>query len=184
MFQWPMIKRAGLVIAWIAFVLLSSMAAGAGPADVENTKSLNERLTTEAFKALEDRDWDTAVRKAAECIKEFKQDADELQKALAAKNEPAPPVGKVADEERLKILNRGPLNDVAACYYIQGEALRRLSAAAVAQEKEKLLAQAKAAYEAAARYTYARTWDPGGWFWDPARKSNQRLAEMTPIRKP
>ena len=151
--------------------------------DTNKDISDNARITSQAFDTLKAEQYEGAIRKADECIRLFRHDADDMQNQLRTNNAAIPPVGKVTDQgESEKILNRGPLNDVASCYFIQGEANAKLAAKADSAQKGQYLAKARAAYEAAARYTYARTWDTRGWFWSPAKTANQRLEDMEPSR--
>jgi len=121
----------------------------------------NEQGTIEAWKALNEKRLKDAVAWADRVIVEFKDEAERMQKDLEFRHVVCPPVGRVSKDQKIIILNRGVLNDVATCYFIKGQALEKL--------KDK--AAAKEAYESACLLTYARTWDPEGWFWNPAEKS-------------
>jgi hypothetical protein len=150
------------LITAIGFCLLSAtLSSVAAP---QNTRRLppNEQGTLSAWDALTNGHPKTAIASADRVVDDFKDEAEAIQTDLRAKNAPAPPVGAVTDEKEKKVIfDRGVLNDVATCYYIKGQVLEQLKDAT----------GAKQAYEAACRLTYARTWDPQGWFWDPAKKS-------------
>jgi hypothetical protein len=61
------------------------------------------------------------------------------------------------------------LNDVGTCWFIRGRSL----------EKMRRNSEAKTAYGAAAKYTYARCWDPDGQaYWSPAEAAAERLEVM------
>ena len=79
-----------------------------------------------------------------------------------------PPTGKVSPAEGEEIFARGPLNDVAGCYFLMGEALKALYR----------LDEAKEAYKGAQKFSAARVWDPNGWFWEPALKASDRLYKL------
>ena len=134
----------------------------------ERNLSPNAALTARAWEAFGKADYESAIRYADKCIEGFGPSADREQAKLETGPASLPPTGKVSDEERQAILARGVLNDVATCLYIRGRA-----AEALGQRQ-----QARAAYQKAARYTYARTWDPKGWFWSPAEAASDRLQEL------
>lgn len=131
-------------------------------------RPLNEELTTAAWNALVKGSSQEAKMKAQACIKEFGPAADREQAELKLQNAPSPPKGKVTDAEAKSIFNRGLLNDVATSYFILGKAAEALSQKA----------EAIKAYEKATTYTYARTWDPKGWFWSPAEGASDRLTAI------
>lgn len=147
-----------------------------------NNRPINEELTTSAWDAYKGGQFEEAIRRADECLKLFDSDARSLQDELKEKKTPSPKIGKTSDSERDEILGRGPLNDVATCFFIKGETYSKMAEWATGAEHVRLLAAAKKAYEEAAHFTYARCWDPRGWFWDPARTANNRLRSLSPIR--
>ena len=173
-----MARRLGrLLEASLMIYILTTATAGLKAQDRKNVPP-NELMTTKAWEALNNEDYEGAIRRAAQCIKEFRRSAEKLQKELADKKVPLPGVGKVEPKEKEIILNRGPLNDVAACYFIQGEAYYELAARATGANKKSHLAKSKAAYEATARMTYARVYDKRyDGFWDPSAKANERLED-------
>ena len=128
---------------------------------------LNARLTKEAWDAFNKEKWSAAVSKAEECIAEFRGQADREQEKLQKNGTENPPTGAVPEGERKTILSRGLLNDVATCFFIKGRALEKLG------RKE----EARQAFQTAAKYTYARCWDPSGWFWSPAEAAADRLSQ-------
>lgn len=158
---------------YVRTAVLGLAAAGAGLslsiwATGSGELPLNAQLTQAAWEALEDEDFQTALAKTEACIEEFEGAALLEQEALEESDEPAPPEGQVSEEVAKKIHSRGLLNDVATCFFIQGRAYEKLSR----------IADAKAAYEKAARFTYARAWDPKGWFWSPASAAKGRLRTL------
>jgi hypothetical protein len=128
----------------------------------------SETKTVAAFDAFNEGDYLGAISRATDCIQEFRAAADTKQAALEAQNAPLPPEGSVTDQEKKIILSRGPLNDVASCYWIVGRSAEQLGR----------IADAREAYREATRYTYARTWDPKGWVWSPGKDAGARLAAL------
>ena len=126
----------------------------------------NVVLTTAAWRAFNAKDYPQAIAKAQECIDEFRGSADREQAELEKQKVPSPAKGKVTEVEKQAIFARGLLNDVGTCYFIIGRSAEYLDRKDLSRE----------AYTHAARYTYARTWDPGGWFWSPAEAAKDRVA--------
>jgi hypothetical protein len=131
-------------------------------------KSGNERLTTEAWQYLGKNDYNGAISKAEECTSSFRSSAEKIQNHLLSANEVLPPTGSVSDEMKKTIFNRGLLNDVATCYFIMGKAY----------QGKKDLDSAAIAFQNAKSLTYARTWDPNGWFWSPSEAATKELKRM------
>jgi hypothetical protein len=155
--------------------------ASSSPSATPGPESKNQRMTREAWEPYNVDNFDKAIEKADECIHEFHREAERLQAELNKTPGTPPPVGRVIDDAaREEIFSRGPLNDVATCYFIKGEAYTKLSRRAEGKQKTKYLAEATKAYEEAAKLKYARCWDPKppGFFWDPASKANDALDDM------
>ena len=129
---------------------------------------LNVRLTSQAWDGYNKADYEIAIAKADECIEEFRGAADREQTQLEKDRVPLPPKGSVSEQEKKVIFARGLLNDVATCFYVKGRSAEKLG------RKE----EAKQAYLAASKYTYARTWDPNGWFWSPAEAASDHLSRL------
>jgi tetratricopeptide (TPR) repeat protein len=127
---------------------------------------LNVELTSQAWDAFNKGDYERAITSAEKCISEFRSATEREQAQLERDHIPVPPKGKVSDQEKKTILARGLLNDVATCFYIKGRSAENLG------RKE----EAKQAYLAASKLTYARCWDPKGWFWAPSEVSSDRLS--------
>jgi hypothetical protein len=166
--------------------LMAQTTSGSALAE-EKKLPKSAEMTNRAWEALNAEKYLEAIKQAKECISEFRREAQERQKELAAAKEPKPPVGHVADKAlKERILSWGPLNDVAACYFITGEANLKLSRRTDdVQERRKYRTEAKKAYEACAELTYARVYDstPPTWFWNPAKKANERIQdEFSPSR--
>lgn len=131
--------------------------------------SLNQKLTTEAWDAFNAQNYKLAIAKADTCIDAFELAATRKQDKMYKNEEPQPPKGVVKDpKERDRIFKRGILNDVATCFFIKGQSAERL-------EEYKV---AMTAYQEGAIFTYARTWDPKGWFWISADACEDRLSQI------
>lgn len=152
----------GVLSISVSFAILALRATTGEP------QPKNVVLTTAAWNALNAKNYVAAIAKAQECVDEFGRSADREQSDLEKQKTPQPPKGKVTDAERQMILARGLLNDVATCYFIIGRSAEYLGRMDLARD----------AYGRASKYPYARTWDPGGWFWSPAEAAADRLAGL------
>jgi len=161
------LAEKGLWVIGVVFFLVSGSIFGLRAPGTER-QPMNVALTTAAWDAFNAKDYSKAIAKAQECIDEFRGSADREQAELEKQKVPLPPKGKVTDAEKQAILVRGLLNDVATCYFIIGSSAEYLGRIDLARE----------AYGRAAKYTYARTWDPGGWFWSPAEAAGDRLMNL------
>ena len=130
--------------------------------------SLSERLLEDAWTALAKGDFARAKASAQTCVADFHGAAELQQAELERDHSPTPPIGAPRGEEKEIVLQRGLLNDVATCLYVEGQAAEGLGQAT----------DAKATYTATLRYSFARTWDPKGWFWSPTEAAAGRLQSM------
>jgi tetratricopeptide (TPR) repeat protein len=158
--------KAGITIGLLLIII--SVGLFAGRAFSSGKNALNVELMAAAWDAFNEQDFSRAIANAEKCIGEFRGAADREQDSLEKAGTPLPPKGKVANDAKALILSRGLLNDVATCYYIKGRSAQELG------RRD----EARGAFEAAAKYTYARSWDPQGWFWSPAEAAKDRLASM------
>jgi len=117
----------------------------------------SEDMTTEAWKALKAGQWDHAVDQAQATIQEWSTAALYLQ------NKKMQEEGRLVEysgdpKERKTIFKYWALNDVAAAYYILGQA----------QDHKGDYAKASRAFQQIVNhYSLAQIWDPQGWFWSP-----------------
>lgn len=154
---------------WLGIILLCLSALLFGiRVYATSEKSLNEELTTKAWDAFNSKRYSEAIQFAEKCIKEFSGGASREQSELERQKAPLPPKGKVSDEVKNAIWSRGLLNNVATCYFIWGRSAEELGQ----------LDQARKAYEAASKYTYARCWDTKGWFWSPSEAAMDHLVQL------
>ncbi len=119
----------------------------------------------QTWAAYNQRDYAGAIEWADRCINECLGRAMRDQEQLEASKTPPPPVGAVSRQQKQVILARAALNDAAACLYVKGRSLE-----ATGRKEE-----ATAIYREASKLTYARCWDPKGWFWSPSEGSLDRL---------
>ena len=130
-------------------------APAAGTYDFGDSSS--QTLTTDAWKALEAKDYAAVAAYTGKCQQLYKDTAIQQQGSLQA---PAP-----SDSAA----QYWALNDVGTCYFIQGKAA----------EEQKDTPGAIAAYQFLVKnLSYAQCWDPKGWFWSPGDTAKQRLTEL------
>jgi tetratricopeptide (TPR) repeat protein len=126
---------------------------------------LNTQLTDYAWNAYDKGNYEEAISYAQECIDQFMSNAEKKQLQLEKENAMLPPTGTVTEQEKQNIYALGLLNDVATCYFIKGKC----------EEAIGYKEDAIKSYSAASKYTYARCWDPKGWFWSPSEAALDRL---------
>ena len=138
-------------------------------ADNSDENPLNVELTNTAWENLNQGKFKNAIQATERCIEEFGLGAEETQSRLEREQARVPPIGsKFSKNEREEIVSRGLLNDVATCHFIAGKAWEGLNNTSAAI----------AAYTKASKLTYARTWDPKGWFWSPSKEAKRLLKEF------
>jgi hypothetical protein len=167
--------RSIVLLAFATLAYHPAIAALSEPGQ-DDDQPENVRLTSAAWDALKKHQYQEAIQSADRCIRKFKSQADEDQQALSKAGAPKPPTGAVTREKKAEIFKHGLLNDVATCFYIKARALENLYRA----DKDKNASfkqQAQEAYRTTQNYTYARTWDPKGWFWSPAEDATDRLQD-------
>jgi hypothetical protein len=152
--------------------LLSIVAICASSAIAE------EQCLSDAWASYNKSDYKAAIQAADRCIADFHLKAERDQAALAQRREPEPPTGAVGDSDKQKLFSRGVLNDVGAAYFVKGKSAEALGAKPHPKNVD-YGAMARAAYEGAKKLTYARVWDPKGYFWSPAEAAGDRLADIT-----
>ncbi|HPO91178.1 MAG TPA: hypothetical protein P5270_02180 [Victivallales bacterium] len=117
-------------------------------------------LTTKAWNAMAQQQYDDALAYIAKCEELYGAEAKKMQASLTnyAPNDPK--------EETTKLW---ALNDVGTCMFIKGEVLLKKG-----DKKGALEAFNKLVKE----YKYAQCWDPKGWFWKPAEAAKQKIVEL------
>ena len=115
-------------------------------------------LTSEAWQALEKKDFATARERIAKCRELYEAKAVEMQAGLTTL--PA------AD----KAHSYWALNDVGTCMFILGK---------VAEAEGKPKDALNHYREVTDRFAMSQCWDKQGWFWQPAVASKERIAALT-----
>ena len=154
---------SGLAVSLLCAGCLPSTPQPTATATATAISATSEALTQAAWDALEKAP-NAAVENARQCIDLFEATATEQQAKLTT----APPDGAVSVEQKKAIVANWALNDVATSYWILGQALEKLDR----------VDEAKEAYQGAERFPYGRTWDPKGWFWQPAKAASDRLEKL------
>jgi len=171
---WPYINKGGEKTRrpWMLYAALCLVIAGAAMFVVryvgERMRGPNQLLTTQAWNAYNDGDYGAAISIANDCVSRFRSAAESQEAGLERNNTPSPGTGRVSEVEGKTILDRGPLNDAATCFFIKGE-----SASKLGQRPDAVVA-----YNATLRYPYARVFDPQGFFWSPAEVAADRLRDL------
>ncbi|MDD5653929.1 MAG: beta-glucanase precursor, partial [Candidatus Omnitrophica bacterium] len=150
-----MIKR--IITAVFVFLSLNGFVFAQ---EAATTKPPSSELTTLAWAAHGKKDVEATFKYTQQCIDLYKNEADKLQASLKAtpKNRP--------DIEAVQVLN-----DVATCYFIQGESYR---------DQEKTEEAIKAFKTVVYQYCYAQAWDPRGWFWLVAKAARESIVKLRP----
>ena len=155
-------------LIWLYMSLLSaSVALGIFllVRDVQRKLPVNAQLAADAWRAYNRGDFTGAVGVAERCTSTFRKQADDMESKLHTLGEEPLPV---TPAEKSSVLARGPLNDVATCYFILGQAAVRL------QQRER----ATQGFEAAAQYSHAFSYNQDGSFWSPAQAAIEELARL------
>ena len=114
-------------------------------------------LQVRAWDALGAGEHEVAVRFADACARLDEDEARRQQGSLSA---------KPSDDDVMKY---GVLNNVGTCYFIKGEALAKLDKTA----------EALSAFKAVVNdFSYAKAWDPQGWYWTVADAANESIAKL------
>ena len=163
------VRQARRLTVLGAIALLAISAATFAGRSLDLLKEpLNVQLTTQAWDAFQNGNYQQAILLADSCIAEFRGAAEIQQARLDSLKIPLPPTGKVTPKQKTEIASRGLVNDVATCFFIKGRSAERL----------KRIDDAKIAYRSAMQYAHARCWDPKGWFWSPAEAAKGRLQQL------
>ena len=156
--------------AIVALALLSGTTFNRSLAAEQSSRNevpLNEQLTAQAWADFSRGRYREALESADRCVEEFLGAAILTQEKLTDAKAKLP-TGKVSEAQKKSILENGLINDVGTCLFIKGRCHEKLGQDAVA----------KAAHAKAEKLTYARCWDPKGWFWAPAEASAGRKRQL------
>lgn len=115
----------------------------------------SKTLTSKAWKALEEKNYEAVLAYTSECMKRYGRIALQQQQSLTK-----------MPEEKNEIFAQWALNDVATCLFIRGKAL-----IAMGNKKE-----AKKAFNTIIKkLPFAQCWDPQGWFWKVADAAKDQM---------
>ena len=158
---------AGLavIIGWIAATPAETQPAPDPCVSTDGRRSDNEVWTTNSWGFFNRRDYQGAVANAGACIDNWSSAATQIQARMGSN---CPIEGAATAEQQTAIHRNGVLNDVATNYWILGRSHQALGNRA----------EARAAYASCAALPCARTWDPRGWFWNPATDCANRARQL------
>jgi len=114
-------------------------------------------LTIKAWEALGKKDYEAVWAYTQKCIDLYRDGARRQQSSLSA----FPP------REKQSVFNA--LNNVATCYFIRGEALMRQNKWQEARQIFRIIVE---------DFSFAQYWDPRGWFWKVAEKSEETITKI------
>jgi beta-glucuronidase len=114
-------------------------------------------LTMKAWEALGKKDYEAVWAYTQKCIDLYEKEAKQQQSSLKA----FPP------REKHSVFNA--LNNVATCYFIRGEALMRQNKWPQARQTFQVIIE---------DFSFAQYWDPRGWFWKVAEKSQESIVKI------
>jgi len=160
----------------LAFSLLAAMAVLALCAA---PLASQEQCLQDAWDYLKASKYEPAIKAANSCIETFARAATRKEEALQ-KQHALPPAEPPTEADKRRIFSQGIVNDVAAAYFVKGEAASKMAqnGSKSAAEKAVFTRMATEAYEAASTYKHAWAWDPKGWFWSPSEAASDRLANL------
>ncbi|MDD5044381.1 MAG: glycoside hydrolase family 2 TIM barrel-domain containing protein [Candidatus Omnitrophica bacterium] len=148
-------RKPGSLILSFIFVFC---VLGFTPAAFSQDKPAAAELLQKGWDAHGKYDIENTFKYTQECIDLYKEEADREQAALTSM-----PQNK-QEIEALQVLN-----EVATCYFIQGESYMR---------QEKFQDAIKVFQLIIDKYPYAQAWDPRGWFWVIAKASQDSIDKM------
>lgn len=148
-----MISRRSYFVFRISLFLLIAYGLGLTAYAQESSDYVNKAWALKGAKNYQE-----TYRVVDGCIAKFSSQADEM--ALSLSDFPSK-----GEENRYNIMN-----DVAACYFIKGEALRDEG------KKEESIKAFQAAID---KYPYAQNFDPRGWYWSIKEKAASAIKQST-----
>ena len=145
------LRVLGIVVVFLGFLKMTD-------AQAYNFGDMrSETLTVKAWEALEAGDLEAVLAYTNKCLELYGQQAHKMQENLQ----------DYSQGSKEEIFSYWALNDVATSLFIQGEAFR----------KEKMLEEAKAAYQRIIdEFHFGQAWNTKGWFWKPAEAAKEKIA--------
>jgi tetratricopeptide (TPR) repeat protein len=120
-------------------------------------KSASKDLLIKAWEAHGKSDINATFQITQQCIDLYKEEADKQEASLTKM-----PTGS-------DIASFSSLNNVATCYFIQGESYMRQGKKKEAKDTFNIIIK---------KYPFAQAWDPRGWYWSVAQVSQQSIKKM------
>lgn len=114
-------------------------------------------LQVRAWDALGAGELEVAASFASACATIVEEEGRKQQASLPA---------KPTDDQ---FMDYGALNSAGTCYFIKGEALMKLD------NKDEALAAYKTVVD---EFSYAKAWDPRGWFWTVADAAAEKINKL------
>ena len=145
----------------IIFLVLTLVLIFANLSYAQENLSSDEYVR-KSWEVLGQRNWDEVSKYTNECIEIYKKDADKQHAPLTD----FPPKGK---ESTCQILNC-----VATCYFIQAESFMRQGKFQEAKKIFRLIIK---------DYKFSQAWDPRGWFWSVAEKSQMSIDKLEKVKE-
>ncbi|UCB56792.1 MAG: hypothetical protein JSV30_06265 [Candidatus Omnitrophota bacterium] len=147
-------KKNCLLILAILLILLQ---AGLVCAEYDFGDESSSYLAMKAWEALGKKDYEAVWAYTQKCIDLYQKEARRQQSSLSA----------FPAREKQMIFN--VLNNVATCYFIRAEVLMRQNKLEEARETFQIIIE---------DYSFAQYWDPRGWFWKVAEKSQESIEKI------
>ncbi|MGD9015347.1 MAG: tetratricopeptide repeat protein, partial [Candidatus Omnitrophota bacterium] len=141
----------------LAIFICLSVRQATGDLPTEEGNPTSTELLDKAWEAHGKYDIEATFKITQQCIDLYQEEAKEEQASLSA-------LPKGADIAKYKILN-----DVATCYFIQGESYMRQEKFSEAIEVFNAVIQ---------QYPFAQAWDPRGWYWQIAKIAQESIDKI------
>ncbi|MCM8771139.1 MAG: hypothetical protein NC936_04650 [Candidatus Omnitrophica bacterium] len=153
-----MTKRLCNILVLLLTILALRIISYVPPKSFAQDRPSSRELLSKAWEAHGQYDVENTFKYSQECIDLYKDEADRQQASLTA-----------LPKSKQEIEAVQVLNDVATCYFIQGESYMRQEKFAEAIKVFQLIID---------KYPYAQAWDPRGWFWVIAKASQDSIDKM------
>ncbi len=160
--------RRGVVFTLLLFFWGAGFLFGEEQASEVNHQ-MSDEYVDKAWAASGAGNFQDVYRITNECIEKFGKEADALAQTL----------NNFPSQKKRGMYQ--VMNNVATCYFIQGEAYLKegiilMKEGKQEQAKEKFACAKKVFLEVIGKYPYAQAWDPRGWYWS-IREASQKTVE-------
>ena len=147
----------------LTLLTLTLCVFGAEKEDKEKNITASE-LTEAAWRANLKRKPEEILKQTEKCIKLFEKEALKIQKPQGSNFH-----WRESGLNCEAVQAQWALNEVGTCYFLQGKAYEQLMKPELALESYRKLVN---------ELPYAQCWDPGGWFWKPAKAAQKRITAL------